>query len=81
MKSSGFGACHLCKRLRDVQLCQMCDHWFCGDCKTRRFNNLWNRGVEAVKQVVGGKKPGCCGLLPEVLPLVISAVRGEREAR
>jgi len=56
---SGFGACHLCKRLRDVQHCRDCDHYFCDDCRGKYFE----RGLEAIKQMVGGKRPGCCFVL------------------
>ena len=54
----GFGRCHLCARKREVAYCEACDHWFCEACRDRWFD----RTVEFVKQLVGGKHPGCCGL-------------------
>lgn len=56
----------------------MCEHWFCDDCKKVRFNNLWNRGIEAVKEFVGKQRFGCCGLLNAVLPSVVGV---QKEAR
>jgi len=42
----------------------MCGHYFCEECKSlRNFKNVWTRGIEAVKEVVGGKRSGCCVLL------------------
>lgn len=51
------GKCHLCLGTKGVTYCELCDHWFCEDCKTRWF---W-RGLEAVKQLTQGRRPGCCG--------------------
>jgi hypothetical protein len=68
VKSKGLGVCHVCdeKELKPVEFCSMCGHYFCEDCKTlRSFKNVWNRGLEAVKELVGGKKDDCCWLVEE----------------
>jgi hypothetical protein len=58
------GKCHICEEQKDIKWCGICQHWFCGDCRTK----YWHRGLEAVKQMIGGKKPGCCGpSLQEIL--------------
>lgn len=56
---SGLGICHLCKKLKNVDHCSACDHYFCEQCRGKYFE----RGFEAVKEMVGGKRPGCCLLL------------------
>lgn len=53
--------CHLCQRrepeVKDVRYCAVCDHWFCEACRGRWFE----RGAAFLAQMVGGRKPGCCG--------------------
>lgn len=54
--------CHMCKVKGDTSekscgYCPVCCHWFCKDCNGRIFA----RGMAAVKQMVGGRKQGCCG--------------------
>ena len=51
------GKCHLCKFNNLIKFCQLCDHWFCKSCRNKFF---W-RGLEAVKELISGKTPGCCG--------------------
>ena len=55
------GICHLCdpKRITEVEFCSMCNHWFCDDCRRR----YWARGLAAVKQMIGRKRKGCCGIM------------------
>jgi hypothetical protein len=51
------GVCHLCQTTQQVRHCVKCDHWFCEACRRR-----WaSRGLAAVKQMIGGREPGCCG--------------------
>lgn len=52
-----FGRCHICTQDREIAYCPACDHWFCGRCRWRYFN----RGLEAIKEMVKGKHEGCCG--------------------
>jgi hypothetical protein len=52
-----FGKCHLCRSLTMISCCVLCEHWFCGDCRVKWFP----RGLEAIKQMVAGRTPGCCG--------------------
>ncbi len=52
------GKCHICKEQAWVGFCKLCDHWFCDKCRQK----YWARGLAAVKQMVGGKTPGCCGV-------------------
>ena len=57
-EGQAIGRCHLCQdRTADVTYCALCDHWFCETCRKRWFG----RGLAFVKQLVGGKLPGCCG--------------------
>lgn len=54
------GKCHLCEPAagnRVIRYCGACDHWFCSECRRK----YWHRGWEAIKQLIGGKSPGCCG--------------------
>ena len=55
------GKCHICGQHCPIKFCPECDHWFCKPCRKRYFL----RGIEFVKQLVGGKRSGCCG--PEKL--------------
>ena len=52
-----YGKCHLCQKQKMVEYCGKCAHWFCDGCRKRYFD----RGIAAVKQMIGGRKPGCCG--------------------
>jgi hypothetical protein len=66
-----FGTCHMCKvkadetgtqpEARAIKFCPLCKHWFCKACR----GNFFGRGLEAVKQLVGGRRDGCCGPLGE----------------
>jgi hypothetical protein len=52
------GRCHLCQdRFAEIVYCGLCEHWFCESCRGRWF---W-RGLEFVRQLAGGRQPGCCG--------------------
>jgi hypothetical protein len=52
------GRCHLCQdRHAEITYCELCEHWFCEACRERWF---W-RGLEFLKQLAGGRLPGCCG--------------------
>jgi hypothetical protein len=51
------GKCHLCKETKPVSYCETCEHFFCPDCRVKWFP----RGLEAIKQMVAGRTPGCCG--------------------
>lgn len=59
------GLCHLCRTehkpgaapKRPITYCGACRHWFCAEHRHRWFE----RGVEAIRQMVGGRKLGCCG--------------------
>lgn len=51
------GVCHLCKDSGEVEFCSLCGHYFDAKCRAR----WWARGIEFVKQIVGGKYDGCCG--------------------
>ena len=51
------GKCHICKKTVKITYCPVCDHWFCKKCRKAWF---W-RGMEAVKEKINGKSPGCCG--------------------
>ena len=57
------GKCHICKLSAEIEFCGLCGHWFCADCRTKWFD----RSLEFVRVLIGGKAPGCCGpsLLPE----------------
>lgn len=52
-----YGKCHLCCWLGTVKYCPKCDHWFCKSCRKLYFR----RGLAALKQLIQGKTPGCCG--------------------
>jgi hypothetical protein len=49
--------CHICTAIRPCSLCTLCGHWFCVDCNPR----LIARTVAAVREIIGGPTPGCCG--------------------
>lgn len=51
------GRCHICQQLLEVRYCSACDHWFCEDCRGAYFS----RGLAWLKELVGGKRAGCCG--------------------
>lgn len=51
------GRCHICKTHQIIRWCGLCKHWFCGECKVKYFH----RGLEAVKELLNGSYPGCCG--------------------
>lgn len=51
------GKCHLCQEDKPILWCKLCQHWFCADCRRR----YWSRGLEAVREMVGGRQDGCCG--------------------
>lgn len=57
LKGDNTGKCHICKDTTTIRFCSLCNHWFCSDCRGKFFH----RGLEAIKQVVGGKVEGCCG--------------------
>ena len=53
------GKCHICKEMdKPIAWCGKCQHWFCGDCRKK----YWHRGWEAIKELIGGKTPECCGV-------------------
>jgi hypothetical protein len=56
---TSYGKCHLCKRILPIVYCGRCRHYFCEDCRHRWFD----RGLEFVKQLVGGRRKGCCGII------------------
>jgi Zn-finger nucleic acid-binding protein len=52
------GRCHICKRPdQPIQFCPECGHHFCPGCQGRWFE----RGLEALMEMVGIRTPGCCG--------------------
>lgn len=52
------GRCHICSLDGvPIEYCDLCDHWFCTLCQD---NWLW-RGLEFVKELVGGRGVDCCG--------------------
>lgn len=52
------GRCHLCQdRFAEIAYCSACEHWFCGDCRRRWFD----RGIEFLRQLIGGRRADCCG--------------------
>jgi hypothetical protein len=51
------GRCHLCQNDKDIIWCKVCEHWFCEECRRR----YWSRGLAAVRELVGGRTPNCCG--------------------
>ena len=51
------GRCHLCGYAELVRYCDTCGHWFCEGCRDRYFD----RGLEAIKELIGGRRPNCCG--------------------
>ncbi len=55
------GLCHICQMVGQIKYCSKCDHWFCKKCRRQFF---W-RGLEALKELVKGRQPGCCGPLEE----------------
>ena len=61
MSDPVYGICHMCKTPQIITYCGLCEHWFCVACKGKYFP----RGVEAVKQLIFGVQPGCCGPLSE----------------
>ena len=50
------GVCHICKETRSVKLCDLCNHYLCIKC---RFSP--KRGYEFAKEIVFGRRDGCCG--------------------
>lgn len=51
------GKCHICKETKWVTYCNVCEHFFCEECRGAWFSRTW----EFLKERFGGKKPGCCG--------------------
>lgn len=51
------GKCHICQEQKWVSYCDLCRHFFCGDCRGKWFD----RTVEFILEKFGGRKPGCCG--------------------
>lgn len=49
--------CHMCGETKSCGFCNLCCHWFCRECNPRVFA----RAIAAVKELVGGPRPGCCG--------------------
>ena len=58
------GKCHICKGIAEIEWCRVCGHWFCSPCRRMWFS----RGVEAIKEILTGATPGCCGPVPEETP-------------
>lgn len=58
------GKCHICKEQTLIRFCKLCDHWFCNDCRKK----YWSRGLAAVREMIGGKHPGCCGVTDGIQP-------------
>jgi hypothetical protein len=52
-----FGKCHICKLHTEIAYCSKCGHHFCESCRSAWFS----RGLEWVKELVGGRRDGCCG--------------------
>ena len=53
------GKCHICKEMdKPICYCGKCKHWFCEGCRKDYFH----RGIEAIKELIGGPSPGCCGV-------------------
>lgn len=55
------GLCHICQMVGLIKYCPRCEHWFCRKCRLRFFH----RGLEAIKQMIQGKREGCCGPLED----------------
>lgn len=51
------GKCHICKYIRPIELCKVCDHWFCKLCR----KDIKVRLLSALDQYLNGRKEGCCG--------------------
>jgi hypothetical protein len=49
--------CHLCQTWQSCGFCPRCCHWFCRTCSRR----VVERTMAAVREWVGGPRPGCCG--------------------
>jgi hypothetical protein len=56
------GKCHICKEMAVIKYCSICEHWFCPICRTAYFK----RGIEAIKEMLNGASPNCCGVTKEV---------------
>jgi len=56
------GLCHICQLAGEIGYCVLCEHWFCEGCRDAWFE----RGLAWVKELVGGRREGCCG--PGALP-------------
>lgn len=63
------GTCHICQLVTEIGWCGLCGHWFCEACRDAWFA----RGLEWVKELVGGRRDGCCGPGAEPPP----ALRGD----
>lgn len=61
-----FGKCHICKEEKPISCCAWCEHFFCSDCR----GVWWKRSLEAIKERIGGKHPGCCGPINQEAPNV-----------
>ncbi len=56
-QTESFGRCHICEQACAVSFCEFCGHWFCETCRSE----WWERGLAAIRAMVGGSHPGCCG--------------------
>jgi len=52
-----FGTCHVCRGTHIIKFCPWCAHWFCARC----WRRIFARGSHAMKELITGKTPGCCG--------------------
>jgi hypothetical protein len=57
--STVLGKCHFHEGIVEIEYCPACQHFFCEDCRRR----YWARGLAAVKQMIGGRRKGCCGII------------------
>lgn len=52
------GKCHICQQVKLVLRCEQCGHCFCCD----TCYDAWiPRGFAAIKELLGGPTPNCCG--------------------
>lgn len=51
------GKCHVCEKTAEIAYCDLCQHWFCADCRLNIPARVWS----AILEKLAGPTPGCCG--------------------
>lgn len=58
------GICHMCRESTGITYCDMCEHWFCRECRDEWWRRPWEvikQAIENVRVALGKEKGKCCG--------------------